>query len=156
MPYNPEDEGDGDNYLAGLCYFPGPEALLPTQVHIASGVGVLDLIKDLVIKNPEGAGIKTVGWNPTQPIPEKVLGIVVDQEMIDYLQESNNGRGILLKEANADNWMTLKEWEDKFQTNGLALIARMRLDWNKTGGGIKPTHPSDKKFVVLGGAGRKI
>lgn len=138
----PIDEGDRpiseDNYLDqdGICFFPGPDAKLPSQTYIASGVGVLDLIKSMVIKNPDGAGIKIVDWRPGQPIPEKVMGIVVDQEMVDYIQNTNNGRGILLRDPNSNSWKTLDEWEAEFKTNGMGLLARMRLDWFETGGGV--------------------
>jgi len=158
-----------DAYLDedSICFFPGPDAKLPSQTYIASGVGVLDLIKSLVIKNPEGPGIKTVDWRPGQPIPEKVMGIVPDQEMVDYIQTTNNGRGILLRDPNGNIWKTLAEWEAEFKTNGLGLLARMRLDWFTTGGGVgtpgqRVTGPGqhgiarpdpEKKFVQIGGKG---
>jgi hypothetical protein len=144
---------NNDDYLSDLCEFGGPEAVLPTQIYIAAGVGILDLIKALVIKNPTGAGILSVPWEPTQPIPEKVIGIIADMDTVNYIQSKNNGRGILLKSPNIDTWMTLDEWGAQFNTNGLGLIARMRLDWNKTGGGVHIGRPisQKKEFKKLGG-----
>jgi len=170
------DEGDRpistDAYLdeGGICYFGGPEAKLPSDVHIVAGIGVLDFIKDLIIKNPDGPGIKTVSWKPSDPIPEKVIGAVVDLEILDIIQKANAGRGVLLKDPNGLKWMTLDEWNTLFGTDGLAQVIKMRLYWKKEGGGVGTpgqqvtgTHQHgqakadhEKKYVKLGGKdGRK-
>jgi hypothetical protein len=136
-PINEEDRPiSEDAYLDtdGICYFGGPEAKLPSDVHIVAGIGVLDFIKDLIIKNPDGAGIKTVFWKPSDPIPEKVIGAAVDLEILDIIQKANAGRGVLLKDPNGLRWMTLDEWNTLFGTDGLAQAIKMRLYWQQGGG----------------------
>lgn len=101
-----------------------------------AGIGVLDFVKDLIIKNPDGPGIKTLGWQPSDPIPEKVIGATVDMEILDVIQTANAGRGVLLKAPNINTWMTLAEWNDVFSTDGLAQAIKMRLYWQQGGGGV--------------------
>lgn len=93
-------------------------------------------MKDLIIKNPDGPGIKTLGWQPSDPIPEKVIGATVDMEILDVIQTANAGRGVLLKAPNINTWMTLAEWNDVFSTDGLAQAIKMRLYWQQGGGGV--------------------
>ena len=38
-----------DMFEAGICFFPGPEAQMPTQVRIAAPVNFLAFIKALVV-----------------------------------------------------------------------------------------------------------
>ena len=93
-------------------------------------------MKDLIIKNPDGPGIKTIGRQPSDPIPEKVIGATVDMEILEVIQKANAGRGVLLKAPNIDTWMTLDEWNDIFATDGLAQAIKMRLYWQQGGGGV--------------------
>jgi hypothetical protein len=133
----PEDEiKTEEDYLSidGICFFGGPESKLPSDVHIVAGIGVLDFVKDLITKNPDGPGIKTVGWQPSDPIPEKVIGATVDMEILEEIQKANAGRGVLLKAPNINTWMTLDEWNDIFATDGLAQAIKMRLYWQQGGG----------------------
>ena len=48
----------------------------------------------------------------------------------------------------------MDQWFEEFGTNGFALIARMRLFWNKYGGGVQTGRSlkdkSEKKFKKLG------
>ena len=93
-------------------------------------------MKDLIIKNPDGPGIKTVGWQPSDPIPEKIIGATVDMEIVEDIQKANDGRGILLKSPNIDTWMTPSEWNDIFATDGLGQAIKMRLYRLREGGGV--------------------
>ena len=138
VPEDEEIETSDEDYLSidGICFFGGPESKLPSDVHIVAGIGVLDFVKDLIIKNPDGPGIKTVGWQPSDPIPEKIIGATVDMEILDVIQEANNGRGVLLKAPNINAWMTLDEWNDIFATDGLGQAIKMRLYWQQGGGGV--------------------
>lgn len=140
---NTFDDTYGDDL--GCIPFEGPEARLPSGTYIAAGGDILDLICGLVVNKP-GPGIEVVPWDASKPIPDFVIGIQIDQDAVDYIQTKNAGRGILLREASAGPWMTLEEWQAKYQTNGLALLARMRLNWNKTGGGVQVKKPSGRKY----------
>ena len=159
-----EIETDDEDYLSidGICFFGGPESKLPSAVHIVAGIGVLDFVKDLVTKNPDGPGIKTLGWQPSDPIPEKVIGATVDMEILDVIQKANDGRGVLLKAPNINAWMTLDEWNNVFATDGLAQAIKMRLYWQQGGGVGTPgqrvigyhqrghARKSDKEYRKLG------
>lgn len=129
----------------GCIPFEGPEARLPSGVYIVAGGDILDLICGLVVNKP-GPGIEIVPWDASKTIPEFVIGIQIDQEAVDYIQTVNGGRGILLRTANAGPWRTLVEWEAEFGTNGLALIAKMRLSWNKTGGSVQVHKPKGRVY----------
>lgn len=142
----------------GICFFPGPEARLPTDVRISSpDIGVLDLISGLVIKNPEGPGIITIAYNSIKnekdPLPAKIFGVVVDADVIKAMR-SEDPDFILLKSPNGNKWINLDQWFEEFGTNGFALIAKMRLFWNKYGGGVQTGRSlkdkSEKKFKKLG------
>lgn len=149
-----------DNYLNedGICFFPGEDAKKPSKIYIASPfIGFTDLILSLVVKNPEG-GIKTVPYSAANT--NKVLGIIKDQPVIDLLQESNNGRGILFAHPNDPKaFMTIEEWTDMFKTDPVALVCMMRLYWKSHGGGVQVSRPdtkADTKYTVLGKGGRTV
>lgn len=86
------------------------------------------------------------------------------------LQSKYAGKAFLLKEPNGDDWLTLAEWNSKFNTDGLEVLARMRWEWFTKGGGVgtpgqrvtatgqvgHATQTDSSKFVKLGGKdGRK-
>jgi hypothetical protein len=139
----PENGIDPENWLenGGICFFTGPAANLPSDIRIAApDLGVLDLIEGLIIKNPDGPGIKTVAWKTGEPLPDKIMGIVADVVMIKTLL-SESSEAIQLKSPNGNRWISLDEWQSEFGTNGFALIARMRLFWNQHGGGVRIGKP---------------
>lgn len=159
-----------DAYLDedGICFFPGPEAQMPTQVRIAAPVNFLAFIKALVVLDNESEqGYKTIPYTyPEKPDRGDVLGLVLNKGAIEMLQSKYAGKAFLLKEPNGDNWMTLAEWNAKFNTDGLEVLARMRWEWWTKGGGVSTpgqrvtgTHQQgqakadpEKKYVKIGGA----
>ncbi len=156
-----------DMFEAGICFFPGPEAQMPTQVRIAAPVNFLAFIKALVVlDNTSEQGYKTIPYTyPEKPDRGDVLGLVLNKGAIEMLQSKYNGKAFLLKEPNGDNWMTLAEWNAKFNTDGLEVLARMRWEWFTKGGGVgtpgqrvtatgqvgHATQTDSSKFVKLGG-----
>jgi hypothetical protein len=142
----------------GICFFPGPSARLPSEIRISSpDIGVLDLITGLVIKNPKGPGVITVPYNSIEnekdPLPAKIFGVVVDADIIKTML-AEDPDFIALKDPNGLTWINLDQWYQKFGTNGLALIAKMRLFWNKHGGGVQVTKPLGTPAVVYKKLGR--
>ena len=161
-----------DMFEEGICFFPGPEAEMPTQVRIAAPVNFLAFVKGLVVLDNESEqGWETVPYNyPDKPARADVLGLVLNKGAIEMLQSKYNGKAFLLKEPNGDDWLTLAEWNAKFQTDGLEVLARMRWEWWTKGGGVGTpgqrvtgTHQTGQaqqgdpgRFVKLGGKdGRK-
>lgn len=163
-----------DAYLDedGICFFPGPEAQMPTQVRIAAPVNFLAFIKALVVLDNESEqGYKTIPYTyPEKPDRDDVLGLVLNKGAIEMLQSKYAGKAFLLKEPNGDDWLTLAEWNSKFNTDGLEVLARMRWEWFTKGGGVgtpgqrvtatgqvgHATQTDSSKFVKLGGKdGRK-
>jgi len=156
-----------DMFEAGICFFPGPEAQMPTQVRIAAPVNFLAFIKALVVlDNTSEQGYKTIPYTyPEKPDRGDVLGLVLNKGAIEMLQSKYAGKAFLLKEPNGDNWMTLAEWNAKFNTDGLEVLARMRWEWWTKGGGVgtpgqrvtatgqvgHATQTDSSKFVKLGG-----
>lgn len=171
------EEGDRpivtDNmFEEGICFFPGPEAEMPSQLRIAAPVDFIAFIRALVVlDNTSEQGWKTVTYTyPEKPDRADVLGLVLNKGAIEMLQSKYNGKAFLLKEPNGDNWMTLAEWNAKFNTDGLEVLARMRWEWFTKGGGVgtpgqrvtatgqvgHATQTDSSKFVKLGGKdGRK-
>lgn len=122
----------------GICFFPGPEAEMPSALMTAAGVNFLAFAKGLVvIDNVSEQGYKTVPYTyPDKPEGQEVLGLVLNKGAIETLQSKYNGKAFLLKEPNGDDWMTLAEWNAKFNTDGLEVLARMRWEWFAKGGGV--------------------
>ena len=166
------EEGDRpivtDNmFEEGICFFPGPEAEMPSQLRIAAPVDFIAFIRALVVlDNTSEQGWKTVTYTyPEKPDRADVLGLVLNKGAIEMLQSKYNGKAFLLKEPNGDNWMTLAEWNAKFNTDGLEVLARMRWEWWTKGGGVgtpgqrvtatgqvgHATQTDSSKFVKLGG-----
>lgn len=122
----------------GICFFPGPEAEMPSALKIATSVNFLAFAKGLVvIDNVSEQGYKTVPYTyPDKPEGQEVLGLVLNKGAIETLQSKYNGKAFLLKEPNGDDWMTLADWNAKFNTDGLEVLARMRWEWFAKGGGV--------------------
>ena len=122
----------------GICFFPGPDAEMPSALKIAAPVNFLAFAKGLVvIDNVSEQGYKTVPYTyPDKPEGQEVLGLVLNKGAIETLQSKYNGKAFLLKEPNGDDWMTLAEWNAKFNTDGLEVLARMRWEWFAKGGGV--------------------
>jgi len=95
-----------DMFEAGICFFPGPEAQMPTQVRIAAPVNFLAFIKALVVlDNTSEQGYKTIPYTyPEKPDRSDVLGLVLNKGAIEMLQSKYNGKAFLLKEPNGDDW----------------------------------------------------
>lgn len=137
MPEEKEDEGY--NWLEDpydLCMFSGEEANIPTEVKIAANMDIIRLIRGLVVMNPDGPGIKNVEWRKGQAIPKDVLGVIVDKESVDFIQNKANGRGFLLRAPNDSDWLTLDQFKEKYKIDGLTRIVEMRWHWFTTGGGV--------------------
>jgi hypothetical protein len=127
----------------GICHFTGEEAKKPSGILIQGMTDILQLITGIVWDKP-GPGFAVFDWDGESPIPREVrnriIGIKLDKETIDFIQADNNGRGILLSEAGGDinkNGLTPDEWMKKYGTNGVAQIAKMRISKFVTGGGVK-------------------
>lgn len=161
-----------DMFEGGICFFPGPEAEMPSQLRIAAPVDFIAFIKALVVlDNTSEQGYKTIPYTyPEKPDRGDVLGLVLNKGAIEMLQQKYNGRAFLLREPNSDAWITLAEWNAKFNTDGLEVLARMRWEWFTKGGGVgtpgqrvtatgqvgHATQTDSSKFVKLGGKdGRK-
>lgn len=141
----PIDEGDrpvsDDAYLDqdGICYFPGPEADMPSAVRIAAPVNFLAFVKGMVvIDNESEQGYKTIPYAfPEKPQREDVIGLVLNKAAIELLQSKYNGRAFLLQAPNKTKiWLTVAEWNAEFKSDGLEVLARMRWEWYMTGGGV--------------------
>ena len=127
-----------DAYLDedGICFFPGPEAQMPSQLRIAAPVDFIAFVKALVVlDNASEKGWKEIPYTyPEKPDRGDVLGLVLNKGAIEMLQSKYAGKAFLLKEPNGDDWLTLAEWNSKFNTDGLEVLARMRWEWFTKGG----------------------
>ena len=139
------NEGDrpivtDDMFEEGICFFPGPEAEMPSAVRIAAPINLLKFVKAaIVIDSASEEGFKTILWTyPNKPDfnPKDVLGLVLNLKAIAKVQEIYNGKGFLLREPNGNSWMTLGDWNTAHNTDGLSVLARMRWEWYMTGGGV--------------------
>jgi hypothetical protein len=150
----PINEGDRpivteDMFEDGICFFPGPEAEMPSEVRIATPVNFLKFIKAaIVLDNDSDDGFKQVKWTYPEKPPEDVLGLVLNMKAVAKVQEIYNGKGFLLKEPNGSGWTTLGEWNSRYNTDGLSVLARMRWHWYTKGGGVTT---GSAKFRPLGG-----
>ena len=139
----------------GICDFPAEIKNKPNGIFIASGfIDVLELVVGLVWNKP-GPGFGIYDWDVSEPIPanvlERIMGVQMDVETINWIQENNAGRGILLGEAGGDiqdNGLTPDEWLAKYGTNGVAMMAKQRLFYVAKGGGIHPSYKPNRTFGV--------
>lgn len=120
--------------VKGICYFPDEVVTKPVQVRIASPyIGVTDLIKSLVVIGEHG-----LEYVPYSKGVQKVIGVIKDDEIIDFLQNMYGGRGLLFASPeNPTLLLTVDEWIAKYGTDPVALILMMRVWWNASGGGIQ-------------------
>ena len=150
MPDEFEDVIEED-FLEGICQFPAEVNRKPSRIQIASPfISFGDLIKSLVVDTPDGP--KEIPYVPGAQ--EKVIGFIKDQLTIDFLQSTYGDRGILVASpADPVAPMTVKEWEDQYGTDPIALVLMMRLWWNVSGG-VKTTKPAIKGNVTYTKLGR--
>jgi len=129
-----------DAYLDedGICFFPGPDADMPSALRIAPPIEFLNFVKEvLVLDNSTEEGFKQIPYTYPNPAPENVLGLNLNRGAIDMLQKKYNGRAFLLQAPNeTGQWMTLDEWTAEFKTDGLDVLSRMRWEWFTKGGGV--------------------
>lgn len=165
------NEGDRpistDDYLDvdGICVFPSKVDRYPSGITIASPfLGVSDLIKAVYVDTEDGP--KQVTYTEAMEMSRKAretnanvpfIAIVKDLKTIEMLQDVYNGKGVMLSRPNDPTTeMTLSQWEDMFKTDGIMVIAMMRLFWKVYGGGVRVTKPDTKldvKFTKLGKGG---
>ena len=132
-----------------VCMFPAIVDAVPSGIQFPSypDLDVIDLIQELIIKNPSGPGLITVPFNSIvdegKPLPKKILGAVVDGDIIKQMLGTNpdgsantNGRGILLTGSNDLTLLTMAEWTAAHGSDGLAAKMRARLSYLSTGGGV--------------------
>lgn len=152
-----EQPETGESWLDvdGICKFPASVQRIPNGVYIASGfTDILELVVGLVWNKP-GPGFGIYDWDKDQPIPKNVLdriiGVQMDVETINYLQEEYAGRGILIGESDGDiqdKGLTPDEWQKKYGSNGMAALAKQRLFWYAKGGGVEVGKPYGKPSVA--------
>lgn len=157
-----------DMFEDGICFFPGPEADMPSAVRIAAPVDFIAFIKALVVlDNTSEKGWKEIPYTyPEKPDRADILGLVLNKGAIEMLQTKYNGRAFLLQAPNkTGQWLTLAEWNGEFKTDGLDVLSRMRWEWFTKGGGVGTpgqqvtgTHQQgqakadpEKKYVKIGG-----
>ena len=143
----------------GICHFPDSVQRIPNGVYIASGfTDILELVTGIVYNKP-GPGFAVYQWDVDQkePVPPEVLdraiGLEMDKETIDYLQKEYGGRGILIGESDGDiqdNGLTPDEWIAKYNSNGMAALAKQRFFRVLTRGGIQTNSKQGRKVTKLG------
>lgn len=124
----------------GICHFPSTVRQIPNGIYIASGTHELELVLQIIYYPAEGPEPAYYKWDQSQSIPEEVLatmiGVVLDQPLIDRLQGDCKGRGILLGESDGDikeKGLTPEEWVIKYGFNGMSALLRQRIVlFNKT------------------------
>ena len=152
------EEAEGEDWLDkdGICQFPGAVQKMPDGIWIGSGfTDIMELVVGIVYNKP-GPGFEVFDWDKTQEIPDEILdrviGLKMDTETINYIQKKYNGRGILLGESDGDiqdMGLTPAEWKKKYGSSGVPELAEQRLFWYARGGGVQVHRPAGtKKFGV--------
>lgn len=114
-----EDEGD----WCGCLPWDGEEKSLPNNGQIrCPGMSILDFVKDAV----------------RAPSTNAVIKVAINEDVYNTVVETYGERGVVLAEADSGNFLTRKEWKDKYGTDGLALWAIKSLYHQDTGYGVKP------------------
>jgi hypothetical protein len=130
----PWEPGRGWLDETGICHFPSTIQRLPNGLYICGGYNdIISLIIGIVWNSP-GPGFEVFDWDMSHPLPREVIngmmGIKMDVEVINWLQEENGGRAFLLGESDGDiqeNGLTPDEWIAKYRYNGMGAWIKLRL-----------------------------
>jgi hypothetical protein len=120
------------NYLEEgfeLCRFGGKEKDQPTGLN--SRLAIEKYVAALILVDNDNleTGEKIVKWKSGEPIPEDVIGVVLNKKAL--LREK-----VTLTDSN-EGAVTPEEWEALHKTDGLALWALNKMSYLQTGGGVK-------------------
>jgi len=136
----PEDENvvEEEDWLSGICHFSGPEADLPVGGHskipnwypekVARSWVVMDAESEEGIKEK-----KTAELTPE----DIIIGVRLNPKTLAAILATYGPKFYLIREANGDAWMTLDQWQARFKTNGLGLVAMRGMRRKLSGGGIR-------------------
>ena len=133
------EQTEGDDWLdGGLCTYTGPGADLPTGgyckiVKPGKPWGPELLARSWLVSDAKSdAGIKEVD-EPTKE--DTIIGVNLNKNTIVAIVNQYGREFYKIRDANG-NEMTLDQWQARYGTNGLALVAIRNKRYQLGGGGV--------------------
>lgn len=123
-----DEEADGDNWvreegLSGMCDYVGPESDLPSGGNsLIEGWFPQKAAQRWIVSAPEiDEGILEKKTNELTG-NDLIIGVRLNTNTLNRLEQSYGPRFFMIKDANGHQ-MTPREWEAKYHTSGLGLVA---------------------------------
>jgi len=133
-----EAETEEEDWLSGICDYDGPEDDLPAGGHAKipgwepEKVAKVWVVMDA--ESEEGIREKKTAELTADDI---IIGVRLNPKTLSYIYKQYGPRFYLLRDANGEAWMTPDQWQAKFKTNGLGLVAMRNMRRKLSGGGIR-------------------
>jgi rubredoxin len=126
------DAPAGENWLDGLCEYTGPGHDLPTGGYCKIPGWAPEKDLGAVWMTSDGSEKKTEELKKE----DTIIGVTFDKKILD-MTVANNGKDFYqVREANGGPMLTLDQWQIKYGTNGLGLVAIRNMRAKLVGPGV--------------------
>jgi hypothetical protein len=129
----PEEE----NWLKGLCYYSGPASDLPlggyTKLSFWRPENAVKVWIVLDAESEKGFVEKKTSELKKEDI---IMGCTMNAASIEKIVEMFGRDFYQIRDANGGPLMTLDQWQEKYHSNGLGLVAIRNIIYKLRGGGV--------------------
>jgi len=126
-----------ENWLSGICKYTGPGYDLPLGGYsMIPNWGPEKLARSWTVLDAE-SDVGSVEKRTSELMADDIIiGVTMNTNSIETIV-AMYGRGFYqIREANGNALMTLDQWQEKFGTNGLGLVAIRNIRRKLSGAGI--------------------
>lgn len=126
-----------ENWLDGICNYSGPGADLPIGGYSKiSGWFPEKVAKSWTVMDAESEeGVKE---KKTKELAKDdiIIGVTLNQKTLAAIASTYGRDFYQIKEANGNALMTLDQWQERFKSNGLGLVAIRNMRTKLMGAGV--------------------
>ena len=122
----------GENWLDGLCEYAGPGHDLPVGGYCKIPGWAPEKDLGAVWMTSDGSEKKTSELTKA----DTIIGVTFNQKILDMTVATNGMDFYQIREANGGPLMTLDQWQTKYGTNGLGLVAIRNMRMKLAGQGV--------------------
>lgn len=127
-------DGSSENWLDGLCNYRGPGHDLPTGGYCKiPRFAPESLAQVWLVAADEGVVPKKTKELTKEDI---IVGVTMNPDAIAAIIATYGADFFQIREANGGPLMTLDQWQQKFHTNGLGLVAIRNMRMKLQGPGV--------------------
>ena len=128
------DAKANENWLDGLCHYSGPGHDLPLGgFSKIPHFNPVSLAQAWLVAGDEGITAKKTKELTKEDV---IVGVTMNPESLKAIMDSYGEDWYQIREANGGPLMTLDQWQIRFKTNGLGLVAIRNMRLKLQGAGV--------------------